>query len=74
MRPSPGPDTFDGALLKILLEQAERSVFNPEEILFHLLVWNASKEGFQLVESQQSPEIGFYYQLYQLAAPVELTV
>ena len=74
LSPSPGPDTFDGALLKILLEQAERSVFNPEEILFHLLVWNASKEGFQLVESQQSPEIGFYYQLYQLAAPVELTV
>ncbi|MEE8434088.1 MAG: cyclic nucleotide-binding domain-containing protein, partial [bacterium] len=73
LTPAPDPETFDGALMKILMEQASRRAFNPEEILFHLLIWNASKEGFQLVDSKQSPEIGFYYQLYQLAAPMELT-
>ena len=73
LNPAPDPETFDGALLKTLIEQAEQRIFNPEEILFHLLIWNASKEGFQLVDSKQSPEIGFYYQLYQLAAPMELS-
>lgn len=73
LNPAPDPESFDGALLGILMEQAARGAFNPEEILFHLLIWNAAREGFQLVDSKQSPEIGFYYQLYHLAAPMELT-
>lgn len=62
------PDTEKGAeriLLGVLLTQASRRQFNPEEINFHWLVWNASREGLILEDSVQNPEIGFYYQLFR---------
>jgi CRP-like cAMP-binding protein len=52
-------------LLNVLLEQARRRVFNPEEINFHWLVWHAAHYGLRLEESNQNPEVGFFYQLYR---------
>jgi CRP-like cAMP-binding protein len=55
-------------LLDVLLAQARRRQFNPEEINFHWLVWHAAHHGLLLEESHQNPETGFYYQLYRLQA------
>lgn len=62
------PESEQGAeriLLGVLLAQARRRQFNPEEINFHWLVWNAAREGLALEDSVQNPEIGFYYQLFR---------
>ena len=63
--PLPSGDTIDGALLGILIDQATRGVFEPEELQFHLLVWHASRHGFHLESFQKRPEVGFYYQLFR---------
>lgn len=52
-------------MLGVLLEQARRRQFNPEELNFHWLVWHAAHYGLQLEESHQNPELSFYYQLYR---------
>ncbi len=51
-------------LLEVLLRQAGHSIFDPEEVHFHWLVWHAAHHGLRLEASEQRPDVGFYYQLY----------
>ena len=62
------PDSETGVervLLDVLLAQARRRQFDPEELNFHWLVWHASHYGLTLEDSHQNPEVGFYYQIYR---------
>ncbi|HKI97968.1 MAG TPA: cyclic nucleotide-binding domain-containing protein [bacterium] len=65
LEPPPEEHGVERVLLSVLLEQARRRVFNPEEVNFHWLVWHASHYGLTLEQSTQTPEVGFYYQLYR---------
>jgi CRP-like cAMP-binding protein len=68
LTPPEGEQGVELILLNVLLEQARRREFNPEEVNFHWLVWHAAHYGLKLVDSTQDPEVGFYYQLYRLGA------
>jgi CRP-like cAMP-binding protein len=65
LTPPPEETGVERILLDVLLEQARRRQFNPEEINFHWLVWHASHYELSLEDSHQNPEVGFFYQLYR---------
>jgi hypothetical protein len=60
-----GARGVEKTLLQVLLDQARLREFNPEEIQFHWLAWHASHFGFELEDSSQNPEVGFFFQLYR---------
>lgn len=65
LNPPEDKDTVENILLLVLMEQARRRIFNPEEIQFHWLAWHADHHGFIMESSLQRPEVGFFFQLYR---------
>ena len=61
-----GLDSAERAMLSIIVRQARQRLFNPDEVQFHWLAWNAAKHGFRLEHSQQVPEMGYFHLLLQL--------
>jgi hypothetical protein len=61
-----GLDSAERAMLSIIIRQARLRQFNPDEVQFHWLAWNAAKHGFRLEHSQQLPETGYFHMLLQL--------
>lgn len=53
-------------MLKTVLDQARRNLFNPDEVHFSWLSWVASGQGFAMEGMEQEPEISFFYQLLRL--------
>lgn len=51
------------SMLKIVLGQAGKRIFEPDEVHFHWLLWIAGEHGFEAVSSEQEPEVSFFYQL-----------
>lgn len=61
-----GLQTAERAMLSVILKQARGGLFNPDEVHFHWLAWNAAKHGFRLEHSEQLPEIAYFHLLLQL--------
>jgi CRP-like cAMP-binding protein len=61
-----GLSLAEQGMLKILLEQARRNLFSPDEVHFYWLSWIASSHGFELDAMEQEPEISFFYQLLRM--------
>ncbi len=60
-----GLSAAEHAMLELVLPQARRNVFNPDEVHLHWLAWIASGQGFSMVSMEQEPDISFFYQLLQ---------
>jgi len=58
-----GLSTVEHGMLELVLQQARRNVFNPDEVHFHWLAWVASGQGFSMESMDQEAEISFFYQL-----------
>lgn len=61
-----GLQTAERAMLSVILRQARGGLFNPDEVHFHWLAWNAAKHGFRLEHSEQNPESAYFHLLLQL--------
>lgn len=55
--------TSEKGMLEVVLQQARRMTFNPDEVHFHWLAWVAGSHGFKMVSMEQEAEISFFYQL-----------
>ena len=55
-------------LMKILMDQARRRIFNPDEIQFNWLLWHVTRFPFDLEVQGQNAELGFFYQLFRRRA------
>lgn len=58
-------DKEEKVLLKLLMDQAKLSLFDPEELHYRWLEWKAGECGFKLLRSQKKPENAFFYHLLQ---------
>jgi SAM-dependent methyltransferase len=61
-----GLSSAERAMLSVMVKQAHGRLFNPDEVHFHWLAWNAAKHGFRLEHSEQKPELGYFHLLLQL--------
>ncbi len=61
-----GLQSAERAMLSVILKQAHHGLFNPDEVHFHWLAWNAARHGFRLEHSEQQPELGYFHLLLQL--------
>ncbi len=61
-----GLQSAERAILSVILKQAQNRLFNPDEVHFHWLAWNAAKHGFRLEHSEQQPELGYFHLLLQV--------
>jgi hypothetical protein len=62
-----GIKTAERAMLSVVLRQAKGQLFNPDEVHFHWLAWNAAHYDFTLEDSAQQPEIGYFHLLLKLS-------
>jgi hypothetical protein len=60
---TPEVSKAEQAMLNIVLKQARKHTFDPDEVHFHWLHWIATEQGFEMISSEQEPEFSFFYQL-----------
>jgi len=61
-----GDGRVEDLLLQVLLAQAGKGIFNPEEIQFNWLSWHVMTHGLELEDDGKEPEFGYFFQLYRL--------
>lgn len=60
-----GTNEEDRVMLELLLEQAARQIFDPEDLHYRWLEWKAHERGFKVLRCEKHEESAFFFHLLQ---------